>query len=75
MMTAFVSMNGLRIEITLTPLQMPWGSVYWMTEAHLERPILPHVFRRVGEPIWTTIEPTADAACDKLEEYITDTLA
>lgn len=51
MMTAFVSMNGLRIEVTLTPLQMPWGSVYWMTEAHLERPILPHVFRRIGEPI------------------------
>lgn len=67
--------NGVRIEAETSPIEMPWGSVYWLAEAHLERPILPTIFRRIGEPNWAAIEPTLDAAVEKLQEYITEALA
>lgn len=70
MQTSTYTINGVALTLTLTPLKMPWGSVYWLIEAQMKRPILPQVFRRVGELSWTAIEPTSDAACDKLQNYI-----
>ncbi len=70
MLTSTYTINGVALEMVATPLEMPWGSVYWLIEAHMTRPILPHIFRRVGELNWVAIEPTSDAACDKLQASI-----
>lgn len=61
---------GADIEMVATYVEMPWGSVYWMIEAKLERPVLPHIFRRLGEASWVSCEPTLDSALEKLAEYI-----
>lgn len=61
---------GVDIEMIETPLEMPWGSVYWLIEARMERPILPNIFRRIGEKEWASCEPTLDAALQKIDEYM-----
>lgn len=69
------SINGINIEVSVSEIEMPWGSVYCLFEARMERPILPHIFRLIGELSWAALEPTFDAACEKMDEYLMQDLA
>lgn len=72
--TTKTKVRGIDVSVVATVIEMPWGSVYWMLEVSMERPVLPHIFRRIGERDWVVVETTLDAAYTKLEECIEEAL-